>query len=126
MSKNSFKRTGYTFVGWNTKADGSGTAYEDRASVMNLTSKNGGKITLYAQWEVKTYNITYHLNDGVNNSENPESYTVNDAAITLKAPTKEGYDFVGWYSNKKCTKKATKIKKGSTGTKNFYAKWKQR
>ena len=48
LSANAFTRTGYAFSGWNTKADGSGTAYADGASV-SLNSD----ITLYAQWEDK-------------------------------------------------------------------------
>ena len=51
LPKNTFTRSNYTFTGWNTKADGTGTAYEDEASVTNLTSQNYASITLYAQWE---------------------------------------------------------------------------
>ena len=50
LTDNAFKKTGYTFAGWNTKADGSGKAYVNQATVKNLTSKNGGTVTLYAQW----------------------------------------------------------------------------
>jgi len=45
-----FARLGFAFVGWNTAANGSGTAYADGASVINLTTGNGLTITLYAQW----------------------------------------------------------------------------
>ncbi|MBQ3729296.1 MAG: InlB B-repeat-containing protein, partial [Spirochaetales bacterium] len=45
LSANAFTRTKYAFNGWNTKADGTGTAYADGASV-SLNSD----ITLYAQW----------------------------------------------------------------------------
>ena len=41
-----FVRVGYTFAGWNTKQDGSGTAYEN-AAVITVS----GDVTLYAQWE---------------------------------------------------------------------------
>lgn len=44
-------REGYVFVGWNTKADGTGTHYNDSESVSNLTTQNNGKVNLYAQWE---------------------------------------------------------------------------
>ena len=44
-------RHGYTFEGWNTAADGSGTTYEAGSQVLNLTSTNGATVTLYAQWE---------------------------------------------------------------------------
>jgi len=51
IRSNGFTRTGYKFIGWNTAADGTGTAYSEGQSVRNLTSTNGGSITLYAQWE---------------------------------------------------------------------------
>ncbi|MCR5743281.1 MAG: leucine-rich repeat protein [Lachnospiraceae bacterium] len=47
LYENCFERYGYTFAGWNTAADGSGTAYADGASISGLTGEN---LTLYAQW----------------------------------------------------------------------------
>ena len=49
LTANAYKVTGYTFTGWNTAADGSGTNYANEASVTNLTAANT-TITLYAQW----------------------------------------------------------------------------
>ena len=126
LTKNGFKRTGYTFKGWNTKKDGKGTSYKNKAEVKNLTSKSGGTVKLYAQWKKNTYTITYKLNGGTNKKKNPDNYTVTTSTIKLKNPTKKGYTFVGWYSDKKCTKKVTTIKKGSTGNKTLYAKWKKK
>jgi uncharacterized repeat protein (TIGR02543 family) len=51
INKNEFIRTGYKFIGWNTKKDGSGKSYEVGSIIKNLTSKNRKNITLYAQWE---------------------------------------------------------------------------
>lgn len=56
LSKNTYTRLGYEFAGWNTKPDGSGTSYADRAQILNLTDENydengGGIVTLYAQWK---------------------------------------------------------------------------
>jgi uncharacterized repeat protein (TIGR02543 family) len=51
LPANSFTRAGYAFTGWNTAANGSGTAYTDGESVSNLTSTQGASITLYAQWQ---------------------------------------------------------------------------
>ena len=51
LSDNGFSRTGYTFTGWNTRTDGTGTAYTNKAAVKNLTGSNKGTVTLYAQWE---------------------------------------------------------------------------
>ncbi len=56
LTANAFTRTGYTFTGWNTAANGKGTAYANRASVKNLstggtTSDSATTVTLYAQWK---------------------------------------------------------------------------
>jgi uncharacterized repeat protein (TIGR02543 family) len=62
LTANAFTRTGYTFEGWNTKADGTGTSYTDKQSVSNLSSTDGATITLYAQWAeipANNHNITY-------------------------------------------------------------------
>ena len=128
LSKNSFARTGYTFKEWNTKADGSGTAYKNQEEVKNLSSKDGDTITLYAQWKKtskteKKYSITYKLNKGKNNKSNPSSYTKKTATIKLKNATRKGYTFKGWYSDKKYKNKVKQIKKGSTGNVTLYAKW---
>ena len=58
LTANAFTREGYTFTGWNTEADGSGTSYEDGATVSNLTTTDGDTVTLYAQWEEYEYIIT--------------------------------------------------------------------
>ena len=44
-------KPGYTFMGWNTKPDGSGVAYKANESVSTLCAINGGKVPLYAQWK---------------------------------------------------------------------------
>ena len=59
LNTNSFTRTGYTFTGWNTKADGSGTAYGDGASI-SLSSN----MTLYAQWQLNTFSYSFDGNGG--------------------------------------------------------------
>ena len=51
LNDNKYSKTGYQFTGWNTKADGSGTSYGDEQSVKNLTSTDGGTVTLYAKWD---------------------------------------------------------------------------
>ena len=117
------KKTGYLFT-WNTKADGKGTSYTDKASTQSLTSKLGGNVTLYARW-CKIYSITYKLNGGTNNKDNIKTYTQVTSTFTLKNPTRKGYTFKGWYSNKALTKKVTKITKGSTGNRTLYAKWRK-
>ena len=58
LTTNTFTRTGYYFLGWNTNADGSGTAFYNGKEVENLTSVDGGIVTLYAQW-AKTYTLYF-------------------------------------------------------------------
>ncbi len=53
-----FTRNGWGFVGWNTKADGSGTAITDMGYAKNLTSERDGTVTLYAQWGSATVDVT--------------------------------------------------------------------
>ena len=51
LRKNTYVRSGWKFIGWNTKADGTGTGYTDEKSVKNLTSVNNDTVNLYAQWD---------------------------------------------------------------------------
>jgi uncharacterized repeat protein (TIGR02543 family) len=122
LSQNGFVRNGYTFTGWNTQANGSGKSYTDNTKIKNLTAKNKGKITLYAQWKPVKYKITYVLNGGTNSTKNPAGYNTTQD-ISLKKPVKAGYTFKGWYSDKGFNNKVTSIKKGSYGNKKLYAKW---
>ena len=48
-----YSRTNYTFKGWNTKADGTGTSYdaEDDLKLTNSTPSSTASVTLYAKWE---------------------------------------------------------------------------
>ncbi len=122
LRSNGYKRTGYTFVGWNTKKDGKGKSYTDKEKVKNLKKTDKSSITLYAQWKKKSYKIKYELNGGTNSTKNPSTYTVT-SSITFNNPTKKGYTFGGWYSDAKFKTKVTSIKKGTTGNKTLYAKW---
>jgi uncharacterized repeat protein (TIGR02543 family) len=65
------------------------------------------------------YKITYVLNGGQNNSQNPSSYT---SSVTLKNPTRKGYTFAGWYTDKNFKHKVTKLS-GKSCT--VYARWKK-
>ena len=61
----------------------------------NLSATDGGQVTLTAQWEANTYNITYNLDGGILENANPSTGTY-DSVLTLKSPTKPGYTFTGW------------------------------
>lgn len=97
LTSNGFIRTGYTFAGWNTQANGSGTAYTNGQSVKNLTASNGATVTLYAQWKVNNYTLTFNPNGG---SVSPTSKSVAYGSQygTLPTPTRTGYTFTGWFA----------------------------
>ncbi len=57
LTKNAYKKTGSTFMGWNTKQDGTGEFYANKEKVKNLTATSNGTVTLYAQWDGGTKHI---------------------------------------------------------------------
>ncbi|MBQ6773089.1 MAG: InlB B-repeat-containing protein [Synergistaceae bacterium] len=117
LKANNFTLKGYEFNGWNTRSDAQGTSYQDKASI---TPADVHKKTLYAQWKIIDYAINYDLDGGINDSENPNSYTINTDTITLKSPSRAGYTFNGWTLDGSAV---TGIIKGSTGNKTFKANW---
>ncbi|SFB17284.1 Listeria/Bacterioides repeat-containing protein [Acetitomaculum ruminis DSM 5522] len=116
-------KTGYIFVGWYKDSN-----YKNRLADDTIKSGSTGNITLYAKWQLKKYKITYKLEGGKNNTDNPSTYTITTPNITLKKPTKTGYTFVGWYldPNYKKQLKNGVIKTGSTGDIILYSKWKKK
>ena len=124
LTENAFTRTGYTFEGWNTAADGSGDSYADKASVKNLTAENNATVTMYAQWKVITYTITYDLAGGSVATANPTEYNVETATFTLTNPTREGYNFTGWTGTDLTEPTETvTIAQGSMGDREYTATW---
>ena len=123
------ERTGYSFTGWNTEADGSGTAYAPDETI-TLTSS----ITLYAQWSLITYTITYDLAGGTEPLiPNPTSFSILSEDIILNNPTRIDYDadnnpiyyyFRGWggtgIDNPVLN---VTIPQGSTGDRTYTATW---
>ena len=53
---------GYTFQGWSTKADGTGTTYSDGATIAANSVESGAALILYAQWQAITYNVVFDRN----------------------------------------------------------------
>ena len=73
LTANAFKRTGWTFAGWATSANGD-VVYTDKQSIKNLTAENGKTVTLYAKWTQNDYTISKSAEHGtikvkVNNAE---------------------------------------------------------
>ena len=98
---------GYSFEGWSLTEDGKVISNTD------LVGKNN--ITLYPIIKTINYLITYDLDGGVNNSNNPETYTIEDE-VNIISPTKTNYAFTGWYvGDSETLVTSYKIEKGTTG-----------
>lgn len=96
LTVNSMTRTGHSFAGWNTKANGTGTLYGDGANVTGLTVVNGTTVTLYAQWTENSYTVRFDANGGIGSmADQQHSYNAAQT-LTPNAFTKTGYSFAGW------------------------------
>lgn len=90
-----FTRDGYSFAGWNTKADGSGTEYTGTAAITEDT-------TLYAQWTRNTYAVT--VTAGANMARKTDSGAESQSVNTGESMTaviytaNDGYYFPTDYS----------------------------
>ena len=91
LNKNTFTKTGYTFTGWNTKADGTGTSYTDEQSVS--LSNN---LTLYAQWEINKYTVTFNANGGTGTMNSQQVSYNTSTKLSKNTFTKDGFKFTGW------------------------------
>ena len=80
--------------------------------------------TLTAQWTVNQYTITYDLAGGTVEG-NPNTYTIETEAFTLKNPIKSGYTFTGWSGTGLTGENnlTVTIEKGSTGNRIYTAHW---
>lgn len=84
-------RTGFTFIGWNTVQNGSGINWE--FSNMGMPANN---VSLYAQWSINSYNMTFDLNGGTSDTPDVQSVVFNQLATMPEVPYKEGHTFIGW------------------------------
>lgn len=113
------------FIGWNTKADGSGTLYLPGKTLI-MPEQN---ITLYAMYGKAEYTITAKLNGGTlgEGVAIPKTYTPADETILLPTADqikKEGCLFLGWYTRASLEgDPITRIAKGSYGDLELYAGW---
>lgn len=136
LSKNQYaenpKQPGkWQFLNWNTKTDGTGTAYSDQQQVKNLTSTPGGTVTMYAQWKRLGKHLYFDKNAAdATGSYNPVAFNTYDPVTVPTAHTsfkRPSYRFVGW--NTKSDGTGDWVKEGSqlaTTNKDItlYAIWK--
>ena len=135
ISSNKPTRKGYNFAGWSTSANGN-VVYQPGAEYKN--DQNGGTVTLYAVWTPWKYTVTYDKNVPANSKKTdvknmprnqPKIYDQN-LTLRLNVPTRIGYTFVKWTTNKDGT--GTAYQPGSQysynrdsdgGTVTLYAVW---
>jgi len=113
VDTNSFIRENYTFIGWNTEADGTGKAYAAN-DVIALTAENNTE-TLYAQWSENPkydYSVIYNANFGENetkaDAENVTGIyqTAYNIGVNENTFVRENYTFIGWNTEADGTGKA--------------------
>ncbi len=97
LTVNGYTKTGYTFTGWNTQADGGGTTFTDEQNVVNLSPNEGETVTLYAQWRANSYTVRFDGNSA-DGGKTPDQVMTYDQAMELPANgyTKTSYAFMGW------------------------------
>ncbi len=138
VNKNMFRRANYTFIGWNTEADGSGTAYSAE-DVVALTAADNAEV-LYAQWLENTkydYALSYNANFGTDPATADDEQNIAgiyDEAYAIEVNknmfTRENYTFIGW--NTQADGKGTAYAAGSTvaltaadNAEVLYAQWQE-
>ncbi|MDR1642148.1 MAG: InlB B-repeat-containing protein [Clostridiales bacterium] len=119
----SLTRSGYTFSGWNTSANGSGTSYTAGQSVAFTANT-----TLYAKWTaLPSYTVTYNANGGAGTAPTAQSFVSGNSVTISNAGslTRSGYIFAGW--NTSANGSGTSYSAGATATftanTTLYAKW---
>src|SRR6266581_4067427 len=119
LTANSFTRSGFSFSGWNTAANGSGTAYANGATYPFTAST-----TLYAQWTANpSFTVSFDANGGTGTMA-AETHNV-PTALTANAFTRSGFSFSGW--NTAANGSGTAYANGATypftASTTLYAQW---
>ncbi|MDR1225996.1 MAG: leucine-rich repeat protein [Prevotellaceae bacterium] len=106
-------KAGNTFASWYSD--------EDLAAPYDFGTPVTADITLYAKWTVNTYRVAFNSDGG--SAVDTATVSYNDHVPEPPTPTKDGYDFGGWYSNADATS-AWDFGAGTvTGDTTLYAKW---
>ena len=111
-------REGYSFVGWYTEPEGGIKISE--TDTVNLESSQ----TLYAHWELGDYVVSFDANGGTVSAES-KLVTFTSLYGDLPIPTRDGYTFVGWYTDANSGDEITSTSTVSIGHDHtLYAHWK--
>ena len=123
LTANSFSRSGYSFTGWNTEADGSGTAYTDQQAITATAD-----LLLYAQWQQNPpapgptyFSISFEMNG--HGTQIPSKSVAYGAKLEKpEDPIEEGFIFGGWFTDEGLTQEYDFTQAVTSGFK-LYAKW---
>jgi uncharacterized repeat protein (TIGR02543 family) len=97
-NKENLSKEGYTFLRWNVEKDGSGDSFEP-GNVFNITDN----ITLYAEWKINSYTVTYEGNNNTSGSFPKDiEYDFNEKVSILDFDSldRAGYLLKGWSTNR--------------------------
>lgn len=106
----------YSFAGWFDALEGGN-------QVMSIPLGSTGHKTLYARYNAVLYTIAYELDGGELQGSNLVNYTLVTEIFTFSEPTKEGYQFIGWYNANVGGEKIESITLGSSGNITLYARY---
>lgn len=95
IAQNGFTKTGYSFTGWNTAVDGTGTAYSAGSTFTAQPSKHEDKVTLYAQWKPNAHTVTLNKGTGITAVSGGGSHSFGEN-ITITSTTATGYETPYW------------------------------
>ncbi len=125
LRANGFTKTGYSFAGWATSANGN-VVYSNQQSVKNLATS--GSTTLYAKWTPNNYTVDFNGNGATGGSMKSQNFTYDSYQnLTANGFTKTGHYFDGWAtsaSGSKVYSNQQNVRNLATGgSTTLYAKW---
>ena len=130
LSKNTFVRDGYNFMGWSESKYDTTVKYGNEQTIPSALTTAGKQITLYAVWEKDSYTVIFSSNNGNGSMSDTNMKVGRDVTLPTNRFTRDGYQFLGWSESSTATS-ATYTdgqtvknlgKPGSTVT--LYAVWK--
>ena len=98
LTANGYTKTGYTFAGWATSANGA-VVYKDKQSVTSLTAENGATIELFAKWTANKYKVRYYDTYANTTTYTEVEYTYDNSTLKFPNGSLDSFTFVGWVNS---------------------------
>ncbi len=95
IAGNGFTKTGHSFNGWNTSADGTGTSYPAGSTFVSKPSAHGDTLKLFAQWKADRWGVTLIAGTGIDSVSGGGSHAYNES-VAISAAVKKGYSWDKW------------------------------